>query len=64
MLNLDAFAALQKEGTYKTEISDPVASRAILLNAHQPITRDINVRKAFQHAIDKKAIADGILRKR
>ena len=61
MLNLDAFAALQKEGTYKTEISDPVASRAILLNAHQPITRDINVRKAFQHAIDKKAIADGIL---
>ncbi|MFR0875887.1 MAG: hypothetical protein ACLSHC_15885 [Bilophila wadsworthia] len=23
MLNLEAFAALQKEGTYKTEISDP-----------------------------------------
>ena len=60
MLNLDAFAGLQKEGTYKTEISAPVASRAILLNAHQPITRDINVRKAFQHAIDKKAIADRV----
>ena len=61
MLNLDTFAALQKEGKYKTEISAPIASRAILLNAHQPITKDINVREAFQYAIDKKAIVDGIL---
>lgn len=37
MLNLDAFAALQKEGTYKTEISDPVASRAILLLTRRTI---------------------------
>lgn len=61
MLNLDAFDALRKEGKYVTTISDPVASRAILLNAHQPVTGDRAVRLAFQHAVDKTAIAEGLL---
>lgn len=61
MLNLDAFDALRKEGKYVATISDPVASRAILLNAHQPVTGDRAVRLAFQHAVDKTAIAEGIL---
>ena len=44
MLNMDAFNALQKEGKYATLISKPIASRAILLNAHQPVTKDRAVR--------------------
>ena len=42
-------------------MSEPVASRAILLNAHQAITGDKNVRQALQYAINKQAIVDGVL---
>lgn len=61
MLNMDAFNALQKEGKYATLISKPIASRAILLNAHQPVTKDRAVRMALQYAINKQAIVDGVL---
>ncbi|MBB5143697.1 nickel ABC transporter substrate-binding protein [Desulfovibrio intestinalis] len=61
MLNLDAFNALQKEGKYVTAISAPVASRAILLNAHQPVTEEKAVREALQYAVNKQAIAEGVL---
>ncbi len=61
MIDLDSFRALQKEGKYKTIMSNPIASRGILLNAHQPITSDIKVREAFQYVVNKQAIAEGIL---
>ena len=61
MLNMDAFNALQKEGKYATLISKPIASRAILLNAHQPVTKDRAVRMALQYAVNKQAIVDGVL---
>jgi len=61
MIDLDSFKALQKEDKYKTAMSQPIASRAILLNAHQPVTSDIKVREAFQYAVNKQAIAEGIL---
>ncbi|WP_110954924.1 nickel ABC transporter substrate-binding protein [Anaerosinus massiliensis] len=61
MIDLDSFAALKKEGKYEAAMSEPIASRAILINAHQPITSDRNVREAFQYIVNKEAIADGIL---
>ncbi|MDU4961751.1 MAG: nickel ABC transporter substrate-binding protein [Sporomusaceae bacterium] len=61
MIDLDSFKALQKEGKYQAVLSQPIGSRAILLNSAQPITADPQVREAFQYAIDKKQIADGIL---
>lgn len=60
-INLDAFEKLKKEGRYVTEISRPIASRAILLNAHQPVTKDPVIREAIQHAVNKKSITEGIL---
>lgn len=61
MVNIDAFNALQKAQKYTTLLSDPIASRAILLNTKQPLTGDIRIREAISHAIDKEAIAKGIL---
>lgn len=61
MLNLDVFEALKREGAYRTAISRPVASRAILLNAHRPFTRERDVRLALQYAVDKRGIVEGIL---
>ena len=61
MVNLDSFDALRRQGKYAAAISQPIASRAILLNAHQPFTREKAVRIALQYAIDKKGIVEGVL---
>lgn len=61
MLNMDMFSSLQKDARYATAISPPIASRAILLNAHQPMTKERAVRVALQHAVNKQAIVDGVL---
>ena len=61
MLNLDNFDAIRREGRYAAAISQPIASRAILLNAHQPFTRERDVRLALQYAVDKEGIAATIL---
>lgn len=61
MINLDAFNVLQKEGKYTTLLSQPTASRAILLNTKQPITSNLKVREALQYAIQKEEIVKGIL---
>ena len=61
MIDLDSFKALEAQGKYQTLISHPIASRAILLNAHQPITKDPLVRRAFEYVVDKESIAQGIL---
>lgn len=61
MIDIDSFKALEEQGKYKTEISKPIASRAILLNSNKPIVEDPKVREAFQYAIDKKSITDEIL---
>ena len=61
MVNLDSFDALRRQGKYVTAISQPIASRAILLNAHQPFTGERAVRIALQHAVDKEGIIQGVL---
>jgi len=48
MLNLDSFEGLRRQGKYVTEISQPIASRAILLNAHQPFTQERGARLALR----------------
>ncbi|SDF35062.1 nickel ABC transporter substrate-binding protein [Sporomusa acidovorans] len=60
-IDLDSYKKLEREGTYKTYLSPPVASRAILLNTNAPVTRDLKVRQAFEHAINKQNIIQGIL---
>lgn len=61
MIDIESFEALEAEGKYVTVMSDPIASRAILLNSNRPITGDKNVREALQYAIDKQSIAEGVL---
>lgn len=61
MIDLDSFKALENQGKYVTLMSQPIASRAILLNSNKEITGDIKVREALQYAVDKESIAEGIL---
>ena len=60
----DTFAKLQKEGQYAVLASDPIASRAVLLNSNPknaPVTADPAVRQAIQRAVNRKAITEGVL---
>lgn len=57
----DAFAALTESGKLRTALSEPVASRAILVNAGRPVTSDLRVREAVQYAVNRDAIVQGIL---
>lgn len=61
MLGMDAFKAFENSGILKTAMSNPIASRSIVLNSAQPITADKTVRQALQHAVDKQAIVSGVL---
>lgn len=61
MVDIDAFKYLETSGKYKTVMSEPIASRAVILNSKQEITGDENVRRALQYAVDKESIANGIL---
>ncbi|WP_425475104.1 nickel ABC transporter substrate-binding protein [Brenneria uluponensis] len=61
MLNSDSFIALQAAGKFHTDISEPVASRALVLNSSRPITSDRQVRMALEYAVNKEALAQGVM---
>lgn len=61
MLDGDNFAALQMSGRFHTALSAPVASRALVLNSSRAILSDRQVRLALQYAVDKQAIAQGVM---
>jgi len=61
MINIDAFDILQKQGKLNTILSNPTASRSILLNTKRELLNDNKVRLALQYAINKEAIVKGIL---
>lgn len=61
MLDMDSFEALMASDKFKTEMSAPIASRAIVLNSSRPMTSNQHVRQALQYAVDKEGIAQGIL---
>lgn len=61
MLDMDSFDALMASDKFKTQMSAPIASRAIVLNSSRPITSSQKVRQALEYAVDKEGIAQGIL---
>ncbi|WP_445487716.1 nickel ABC transporter substrate-binding protein [Niallia sp. 03133] len=61
MVDNDTFQSLEEKGKYSTLKSRPIASRAILLNAHADFTKDKTIREAIQYAVNKSSIAEGIL---
>ncbi|WP_246169875.1 nickel ABC transporter substrate-binding protein [Alkalibaculum sporogenes] len=60
-IDLESYKKLEEEEFYKTYLSDPIASRAILLNSNAPVTKDVKVREAIQYAVNKDNIITGIL---
>ncbi len=61
MIDSDSLKVMEEQNDYEIAMSDPIASRAILLNSNRPFTKDIRVREALQYAIDKQTLANGAL---
>ncbi|KEQ22145.1 nickel ABC transporter substrate-binding protein [Paenibacillus tyrfis] len=60
VISLDSFANLKSSGKFETSVSDPVGSRAMIVNTSKGPFADLNVRLALQHAVNKKALVDGV----
>ncbi|QTU82481.1 nickel ABC transporter substrate-binding protein [Carnobacteriaceae bacterium zg-C25] len=60
-IDINAYKQLEAKGEYMTTISDPIASRALILNTQNEHLSNATIRLALQHAVDKKSIADGVL---
>lgn len=62
VIGLDTFAKYAKDDQYTTDVSQPMSSRLLLLNAKQEVFQDKAVRQAMNHAVNKKSIAKDIFR--
>ncbi|MCY9589899.1 nickel ABC transporter, nickel/metallophore periplasmic binding protein [Paenibacillus chitinolyticus] len=60
VISLDSFVSLRDSGKFKTSISNPVATRTLIVNTAKGPFADLNVRLALQHAVNKKALVDGV----
>jgi nickel transport system substrate-binding protein len=59
-ISLDAFKQLETTGNYETSISDPVATRQLVMNTKKEQLSDLRVRQALQYGFNKKAMVDGV----
>lgn len=60
MIDADSFMQLSKEGNFETAMSDPSSTRMLLMNTTSGALKDLRVRQAFEHSINKKGISENI----
>ncbi|BBB89370.1 nickel ABC transporter substrate-binding protein [Methylomusa anaerophila] len=59
-ISIDAFKQLRDSGKYEAKLSEPLATRAIAVNSNRGPTKELKVRQALQHAVDKEALVKGV----
>lgn len=60
MISLDSFKQLESTGTYETSISEPVATRQLVINSAKEKLSDERVRQALNYGFNKEAMVEGI----
>ena len=60
VISLDAFKQLESTGNYETSISDPVATRQLVMNTKKEQLSDLRVRQALHYGFNKEAMVDGV----
>ncbi|QYR21997.1 nickel ABC transporter substrate-binding protein [Paenibacillus sp. sptzw28] len=60
VISLDAYKQLEASGDYETRLSEPVATRQLVLNTTNEALSDLKVRLALQHGFNKQAMVDGV----
>ena len=59
--SLENFVRLSKDSDYVAKKSEARLTNMLAMNSHRSATKDINVRKAISHAVDKEAFIKYIL---
>ena len=57
----DTFERLRQSGRYTAELSQPMESHVLAINTNHGSTRDLAVRKAINHAVDKDTMIGTVL---
>ncbi|MCM3653472.1 nickel ABC transporter substrate-binding protein [Metabacillus litoralis] len=60
VITLDAFKQLESTDKYETTISDPVATRQLVMNSNREQLSDERVRQALHYGFNKQAMVEGI----
>lgn len=59
-ISLDTLNRFRQDPRYTASVSRPLAFRNLAVNSNNGPTRELNVRRALQHAVNKDAIVKGI----
>ncbi|OON94817.1 MAG: nickel ABC transporter, nickel/metallophore periplasmic binding protein [Candidatus Epulonipiscioides saccharophilum] len=60
LLDAQTLASFEDNNDFVVATSDPTLTKHLLMNSSNPILKDISVRKAINHAVNKEAINEGI----
>ena len=59
-ISLDTFDRFRNDPRYQTVISQPLATRSVAMNTARGATKELAVRRAIEHAVNKEAIISGV----
>ncbi|MGM0855224.1 MAG: nickel ABC transporter substrate-binding protein [Bacillota bacterium] len=60
VIGIDSFKQLESTGSYGTSISEPVATRQLVMNSNKEQLSDVRVRQALHYGFNKQAMVDGV----
>jgi nickel transport system substrate-binding protein len=60
VISIDSFKQLESTGSYGTSISEPVATRQLVMNTNKEQLSDVRVRQALHFGFNKSAMVEGV----
>jgi nickel transport system substrate-binding protein len=60
VISLDSFKQLESTDSYETSVSEPVATRQLVMNTNRAQLSDIRVRQALHYGFNKEAMVEGV----
>jgi nickel transport system substrate-binding protein len=60
VINIDSFKQLESTGSFMTSISEPVATRQLVMNTNKEQLSDVRVRQALHFGFNKSAMVEGV----
>ncbi|OLS40095.1 nickel ABC transporter substrate-binding protein [Bacillus sp. MRMR6] len=60
VINIDSFKQLESTGSFGTSISEPVATRQLVMNTNKEQLSDVRVRQALHFGFNKSAMVEGV----
>ncbi|USK57880.1 nickel ABC transporter substrate-binding protein (plasmid) [Cytobacillus solani] len=60
VISIDSFKQLESTGSYRTSISEPVATRQLVMNTNKEQLSDERVRQALHYGFNKQAMVEGV----